>query len=225
MMIYFFILPMKTNDANKHCLRFNLAELISESQTSITIELFLRFLKNEIEMFSPANFQLIHEVVLDWSWAEINAVIKGFNNMSVKQYLERVFQAITTNDASLLVDLVTLLECSSHLTKTMKSDVRKNFSKYETRKVVYEILGKMFECVSWDEATTVISDIIIIFKSPSHDGLVSQSLQHLELFRSDFKWELNDENFEDLDVETFEKRDHKVIYKDSAFYQVSYFLF
>lgn len=121
MMTYVLIYPMKTSENNSHHLRFNLSEFISEDQHAATIEMHLRYLDNMIQTTAPKNLQLIHEIVVDWSWAEINAVIRAFNNISVKEYLDVTFDIIRNNDNMKLSKMVTLLECSSHLTKTIKN--------------------------------------------------------------------------------------------------------
>lgn len=166
--------------------------------------------------------QLIHEIVVDWSWAEMNAVIRAFNNMSVKEYMETVFKIISTQDKSKLKNLVVLLECSSHLTKTMKADVKKFFSSAQDRKVIFEILGGFFECKSWNEIVLMMKNFIIIFKFPLYDEEVKDALKSIESFKSELAPDLSeclsDEEEEDL---RFEKTDQKEIFKDSPFYQVS----
>lgn len=164
----------------------------------------------------------IHEVVVDWSWAEINAVIRGFNNLSTKQYIQLMFEIFTANDGSMLKGVVALRECSSHLTKTMKSDVKKYFKDYSTRRVAFEILGSVFECRSWTEAKSVINAIMTVFQSPNISSEVTQALERLRAVFSDLKWEEQEEDFE---VESFERRDQKEMYKDSAFYQVNCYIY
>lgn len=206
MMLYFLIFPMKTMKDNMHHLRFNVAEFISESQKAITIELFLR------HVISFSDVALFHEIVLDGSWAEINAVIKAFNNISVKAYLQLTFDIITSGDESKLSSLVVLQECSSHLTKTMKDDIKKHYDNREACNIISSMLGNIFNTRSWDEANTRVSSLIIVLKSPKQNDAVINALQasQEEVFLS-----------QDSQNETqhIDKREYKQIYKDSAFYQ------
>ena len=222
LMTYVLIFPLKTNECNRNHLQFNIAEFISETQTSFAVQQFLSYVANEIKMLSSDNLQLIHEIVVDWSWAEINAVIKAFNNLSAKEYLSLTFNIITLNETAKLKGLVVLLECSSHLTKTMKKEVKKYFQLYETRKVIYEMLGKIFECETWAELLLIIESFVHIVTRSSFDGTVKNSLKTMEAFKK------TSSSFDILDHETsdnstFPRRDEKEIYKDSPFYQVNFF--
>ena len=228
-MTYVLIFPLKTNDLNNKFLQFNLAEFISEIQTSFAIQQFLEYLANEIEMLTPSNFQLIHEIVVDWSWAEMNAIVMAFNRMTIKEYLQLTFLIMTTNENnSKLKNVVILLECSSHLTKTMKSDTKKFFTDYKLRSVVYEIMGKFFDCETWAELLNIMKNFIIIFTSSSYDNNVKESLKVMEKFKdnsssNDDITNSNDDSEESEDEQNemaFERRDQKEIYKDSPFYQV-----
>lgn len=49
-------------------------------------------------MLSSSNFQLIHEIIVDWSCAEIKAEIRAFNNISEQNYMDSVFK-ISTGDS------------------------------------------------------------------------------------------------------------------------------
>lgn len=218
MMLYYLILPLKTNEKNTNHLRFNIAELVSESQTSFTIESFLRHVANDVKMLSSSNFQLIHEVVVDWSWAEINAVIKAFNNISVQNYIDTVFKIISTGDPLRLKSLVVLLECSSHLTHTMKSDVKKHVKDFVQQKLICMLLGQIFNCESWVQACSVIEDLIAVLTSKTKNCRVELAIVRIQ--NNDVL--SADENIDNNEQEAieFEKRDCKEIYKDSAFFQV-----
>lgn len=224
LMTYVLLFPMKVHANNSGHLRFNMAEFISESQTSNTIEQHLRHVVNMIEMVVPRGFQLVHEIVVDWSWAEINAVIRAFNGQTLKEYLSLTFEIMTTEDTSRLNNLVVLLECSSHLTKTMKSVVKKYFSEFETRMVVYEVLGSMFDCKSWAEVLQLGKCFFRIFKYPYYDEQVAADLKTVESFKVDLVFELVENPVEPVS-DDFEKEEFKEIYKDSPFYQVTFIHF
>ena len=223
LMTYVFIFPMKTNDDNDSFLQFNLAEFISEIQTSFSIEQFLNYLANEIQMLTPNSFQLIHEIVVDWSWAEMNAIVKAFNKMTIKEYLQLTFLIMTTGEKLKLKNLVVLLECSSHLTKTMKNDVKNFFPDNKNRKTVYEIMGKLFDCETWDDLMLIMTHFINIFLSNLYNKGLEESLIAMETFKSLQTIpdpESATDNEEQENELPFERRDHKEIYKDSPFYQV-----
>lgn len=214
MLLYFLIFPMKVNANNSTSLRFNMSEFISETQTSFAIETFLRTVAHELNKVSPS-LQLIHEVVTDWSWAEMNAVIRGFNNMSVKLYLELTFTIMTTGDDARLDGLVVLLQCSSHLTKSMSSDLKIYFDDRENQKVLSAMIGQIFNCICWAEIESTVKDLIIILQSPRKDKSFKLALHRLG------KDNIETDLFE-LDAVGFEKDDYKQIYADSPFYQVKF---
>lgn len=212
MLLYFLVMPMKTSSANATHLRFNIAEFISETQTSYAIERFLRHVYNEIKRISPT-FQVIHEIVTDWSWAEINAVISAFNNLSVKQYIELTFLVMTFNDATKLEGIVVLLQCSSHLTKSMLSDIKKCFNNKNSQKEVAAIMGQIFDCETWKEVENCVLDAITILSSPKVDSSVKNSINRLAK-------ELIDPIQDETNYVEFEKEEFKQIFADSPFYQV-----
>lgn len=174
LMIYFLIFAMKTADINEHHLRFNVAEFISESQKSTTIEMFLR------HVVSFSKTLLFHEIVLDWSWAEMNAVVNAFNNMTVKEYLQLTFDIMTTGDVSKLDGLLVMKECSSHLTKTMKEDIKKHFADFNSQAKICNLLGNIFDSRSMEEATVRIKSLIIVLSSPCQSNDVTAALDVTE---------------------------------------------
>ena len=217
MMLYFLIFPIKTNPNNKQHLRFNMAEFISESQSSFAIEIFLRNVKNSIEKLNGTSFQLVHEVVVDWSWAEMNAVIRAFNNMTVKEYLQKCFDKIIGVD-DCMEGFVTLLECSSHLTKTMLSDVKKFLQTYEKQKIICRMLGKLFDSTTWEDAKSTVYSLIQVLLTPNETLSVLACLKTFEEY--DFQWMKLENHVVLTDEIHFKKEDVKEIYKDSSFYQV-----
>lgn len=220
---YVLVFPMKSNEKNKHHKRFNLAEFISESQTTLSIEQHLRYVFAMIKSVVPPTMQLLHEVVVDWSWAEINAVVLAFNNMSVKVYLQLTFEIIVEEKAEKLKDIVILRECSSHLTKTMRGIGKKYFPEYETRSVVYQLLGAIFNCKTLIELLKVVKSFIRIFKYPLYDYQVKDDLKLISDFKIDETINHEEENeIVSQEDEFFEKEDFKQIFKDSPFFQVTY---
>ena len=217
MMLYFLIFPLKTNIENKYNLRFNLAEFISETQTSFAIEVFLRNVVNLIERVNGTSFQLIHEIVIDWSWAEINAVIKAFNNMTVKDYIQECYNLMITTDKT-MDGFVTVLECSSHLTKNMLTDIKKYFDSYEDQKTICRMLGKLFDCTTWSEAKTSVCYLIGVLLSPTITTKVRDALKTFEDY--EYEWMKLEVYVPATNEQHFKKADLKEIYKDSIFYQV-----
>lgn len=223
-MTYVLVFPMKVNEKNKHHLRFNLAELISESQKAYTIEEHLRYVALMIELNTPPHFQLIHEIVVDWSWAEIHAILRSFNNMSPTQYLDLAFEIIKNEQPEKLKGVVMLLQCSSHLTKRMKSCVDAHFIERKTKKVVYEILGAIFQCQTWLELVQVMHCFIRIFSYPFFDSQIKEDLKVIESLKRDINIEVDDDANSTASTEDFNKEDEKQIFKSSPFYQVSRFI-
>ena len=219
MMLYFLIFPIKISEENKNHLCFNLAEFISESQTSFDIEIFLRTVINNIKKHqSGPSLQLVHEIVVDWSWAEINAVIEAFNNMTVKQYIQKCFELMINTDDISMHGFVTLLECSSHLTKNMLVDVKKHFNEYQDQRFVCRMLGNLFDCKTWVDAKTMIYNLIQIFVTPKNTTNVQDAIKTFEGY--EYEWMKLETHVISADENHFKKTDVKQIYKDSAFYQV-----
>lgn len=85
----------------KSSVLFNLAEMITESQTTLPpIESFLDFVQRLIES-RVATTPLFHEIVTDKSFANIDAISKAFNSMSMTEDIRKCWIIASEPDKKL----------------------------------------------------------------------------------------------------------------------------
>lgn len=94
---------------------------------SIFLKTFYHFLRTK---HFPWPFSV---VVVDWSWALINAIMNEWNTMTVSKYLEEVYITIQKKE-QIRSNLIVVHSCCAHFQKRISSSIHKKFSKHVTNK-------------------------------------------------------------------------------------------
>lgn len=110
------------DSVNKKCL--SIADFITNSNTNVSIYTYLYSI---IEKFkSYTFFKLPKAVVTDFSWANINAILKAVNNLDVIDYLNLSFQIIVKKQIFAISGIKSMIYlCSTHLMKNIQDDTKK----------------------------------------------------------------------------------------------------
>lgn len=149
---------------------FNMAEMITESQTMLSIKFFLEFVKNSMEERTSVAAPLFHEIVTDKSFANIGAISMAFNSMTLTQYMKECW-VIASNRSSKdqknqIRRLTVIRLCSSHTCKTMRDLVNKEFAKKEIGYVVCTIIGQMFNIIELELLMKFCENFLMCLSSP-----------------------------------------------------------
>ena len=163
-------------------------------------------------------------VVTDFSFANVHAILKAFNNQTIKDYLE-ICMKVCTSDDELLNSTTTIHLCCAHFLKMVAKDVNENVNNIQHRELFKEIIAC---CVLLNDLSTIsfwFENLVFILNEPFKNNLFQIGFNNLIKLSRDnnmIKDLLKHVNQEKTDAEIEEETDIKqtdVIYKSSPFYQ------
>jgi hypothetical protein len=175
------IIQLRSNDKNPHSILYPVAEMITCDQTSLNIENFLRSILSNFTKISTVFTNLADYIVVDWSFAEFNAIIK-MNMMSFVEYLDKMYTMMETRDVSVLNDLCCVASCCSHLTKMVLDDVRSSFKDKNTQNFITDLIMEIMSIETFEAMDNFISDILVILKKQKKDKQFINSWNRLGKF-------------------------------------------
>lgn len=206
------ILRVKSNESNNESILYPIAELITCDQTSLNLELFLRRIISKLNNITSVFPNLANFVVVDWSFAEFNAIIKS-QMLTFHQYLDKLFEAAETKETSTLSNMTLIASCSSHLTKIIVQDVRLHFKDKKVQNVVIDLVMEIMSCSDFDNLDNYIRNLLTLLKKPKQDAEYDKCWQQIDFT---FKETSNEINLEAVPIDEEHFRE---IYKSSKFFK------
>ena len=102
-------------------------EFITTSYSEDSLEKFLSSLRRKIRREIPSQkyFSLAPIVVMEFSWASINAVLDAFNLCNIDQYIRWCFDVLYKNGNVTEAINVVIYLCSTHMLKLTVDKVKK----------------------------------------------------------------------------------------------------
>jgi hypothetical protein len=215
------VVQMKSNDQNRENVLLPVAEMLTTNQTSLNIEIFLIKIIASIKRLTTVHTNIANYIVIDCSFAEMNAIAKS-NGLTLEKYLKELFMAYEKKDMKSIDGLCLIAWCSSHFTKIVVKDVKKNYpgkGNNNIRGVVVEIIMEMMSCESFSDLDFYIKQMLVLFKKKYMDDELKLTHQK---FSSYFHNRKNDDlDNDDSDMkDDFEVEEFRVLYKSSPFYQL-----
>jgi hypothetical protein len=200
------------NSINDENILFPIAEMLTCDQTPLNIEFFLRNVSSKLKKLSIVFPNIADYVVVDWSWAEFNAVIK-LNLCSVTEYLDLMYNAMEKEDLKIIEHLNKIASCSSHFTKMILGDVRNHFQERDSQNMMTELIVAIMTIEKFQAMDELIQDILMILKKPRQDRDFKKTQQKLQSF---FNNPANHGDFKEVDLG--EPEESKTLYKNSKFF-------
>lgn len=155
---------------NKNHIPFNLAEMLTESQTMKKITRFLEDVLEFIYKRVKKRNQLFHQVVTDKSFANIGAILQAFNDMNLTQYLEVCWEICNNDQKALLKGLTLVRLCSSHTCKTMSDEIQRHYSEYDVTVKLKSAIGLMFNIRDFTKLMQVFPVCSDVTEERNRDG-------------------------------------------------------
>lgn len=219
------LVPIQVADDNNKTL-YNLAEMVTKSQCTATIAHFLEFVIGMFKKHVKLG-QLFHEVVTDKSFANIGAILRAFNNMTLTEYLHKcseiALQSEKSTQKQMLRGITVVRLCSSHTCKTMRDLVRDFFKEKQTAEIICELIGHMFNITDFAMLMTYCSNFLYAMLSPlagnkmkeagSENVNIVRASLGLDLFKQ--AEELSAEPRQHYSDRDFDDVQHSAIYKNS----------
>ena len=107
---------------HKKCL--SIADFLTNSNTNVSIYTYLYVIFEKCKCYKF--FKLPKAIVSDYSWANINALMKAVNNLDVLDYLNLAYQIVVQNQIYAVSGIKTMIYlCSTHFLKNIQDDTKK----------------------------------------------------------------------------------------------------
>lgn len=224
------LIPVRVADDNVS-VPFNLAELITCSQSMLTIKHFLENVLKLIRGHKTTKL-IFHEVISDKSFANIGAILMAFNNLTTTAYLDKCWKILNMDnkkEQSKAIKYLTIVRlCSSHTCKTMRDLVRLHFKDKRLELTVCGMIGHMFNINDFEMLMKYCENFLFCLLS-QHVGpkvIAAGAANKLILARSLGCEEtlIKEEDDEaspgraTLDVK-YEEEEHNAIYRNSKVFQ------
>lgn len=130
---------------NKNGTILPIAEMISAVHDTNAISIFLKTFRHFLQI-KRVTWPLFSVVVVDWSWALMNAIMNEWNKMTVSQYLEKVY-IILSKKENIRSNLIVVHSCCAHFQKRISSSISNKFAKYvQNKSLILECMGILIHC-------------------------------------------------------------------------------
>lgn len=223
------LLPVKAHQSNKSTVPFNLAELITEDNTCFNIEHFLSHVKAKFQFLFPGQ-KLASAIVTDKSYANINAIVKSQNLMSLRKYLKLMFDIFIDEEKyDCLTEIVMVQLCSSHQCKNWKQDVLSFYGRSLAKSdinFICSLMGHLMNIRTKEEVDSYVNSLFTFLCSRRKNEeyktalkIMIDSATELESFKSEFD-AIDTKDYVSADTldEGFGLTEKEAIYKTSSFY-------
>lgn len=164
-------------------------ELISDCQEAAFLGewvfgIKLHFKSRFLDIKTP-----FHRIVVDKSYALIHAVLEGFNNMSVTEYLDMSYRIVcgaTSMETDIFNHSITKLHlCYTHSSKVFSKNILKSFDlkkHTENTKFLLKVLQVIAKNKNYEEIKRVIFNLATLFVSEFHGKDIEHSYKELERY-------------------------------------------
>lgn len=130
---------------NKNNTVLPIAEMITSVHNTTAISIFLKTFCHFLQS-KHFTWPLFSVVVVDWSWALINAIMNEWNKTTLSEYLEDVYIALNKKE-NLRSNLIVVHNCCAHFQKRVSSTIHKKFPKYlKIKSLILECMGILIHC-------------------------------------------------------------------------------
>lgn len=208
-----------------------IADFLSNSNDSLTIFCYLKKIIEKLKCYSFFKYPKV--LVTDFSWANINASIRAFNNCETIDYLVLSFEIIINKNNIAITKINTCVYlCSTHLFKNVIEESEKILKPFNSaiskhvKKTFLNAFSLLQNSISIEEFSDILKCIHILFTTKYKTQEVLESIAKLDclLLLRNVEWlrsvsiKNSDENQRDNDKEIFfiENVDTNLI-RDSPF--------
>lgn len=215
---YALVLPILIYE-NEPTIPVAITDMVSGSHTYDTIHgwlfSFRIYLEKEFK-FWP----IFQNIVIDFSFAEINSTVEAFNRIDIVQYINEAYHSLHTQDSNFKSKYVKIILCSNHLMNNMSRDVCKHFPKYyRGTQILKSILAYFIVENNYVQLKEIFKNLVILLKSKYISKQTVESMENI-LKISNENINFSDDVEKDCDAISVETRDlENTIYNQSLFYK------
>lgn len=156
---------------------FPLFEMISCNHDGTTIANWLLKFKSFC-LSTIKKWPVFRAVVIDFSFAFINAVCLAWNSMEMKDYLNLTFE-VAVGEKELPDNITPIHLCCFHILKLIVSDINKYFFNAGISMQIKELVAAVFNINKWETLCLWFDDFWVLLNSPHMTLKVKESLNRL----------------------------------------------
>ncbi|CAF1007477.1 unnamed protein product [Brachionus calyciflorus] len=176
------------NDS-KNKTSISVADFLTSSNVTISIHCCLTKILQKFGLYSF--FEKPRVVVTDFSWANLHALCKSFNNLEIIDYLNLTYQILVERKIYAIGTINTVIYlCSTHFLKNMIDETERVLKYHDPvqrgnikRKFIKAFL-LLQNSICLDEFGIILKSIKCVFTSKLKDKNYIESLARLEIFYS-----------------------------------------
>lgn len=165
--LYTLVTPVhNTVDTEEPSSAFPVSDMISSSHNIETIGGWLRsiqmYLCKELKMWP-----VFENIITDFSFANINAIMREFNFMTIPEYLKMTHDWVCNKPAIKNEEQITkMFLCCAHLMHIITVDVNKVYGKRsQYGKFVIEVIASLFNIASYDKVKNIFHHFCVVLKN------------------------------------------------------------
>ena len=151
-------------------------EMVSSSHFSKDI--FKIFYDFKVFCEDQSKWPVFGSVVTDFSFANIHAISKACNGISLTDYLKQCFEIIC-GQIDMSKSLITIHLCCAHFLKMVSNDVNREFSDISIGKILNTFIAHCIKLDTLAHITEWFSQLTILLKSPCFDQMVKMAHENL----------------------------------------------
>lgn len=214
---YALVITFKNNKSDRDRTSFPVSELISSAHSVDAISTWLSSLRLFLEEEMPKlKWPVFNRIISDKSFANLNAISISFNRISLLEYLNLTYDAITKG--ATMKEKIKIHLCVCHIMKIISDDVKTHIGKNSAGFII-EIIASMFNTQSLDDIKCIWKNLSIILNSKYLNDSVKESLELLPYIVLKLKSSPISEPDEDEDdVIENEGVDNEALYKRSPYF-------
>lgn len=160
-------------------------ELISDCQEAVFLGGWISAFKLYFRAQHPHIRTPFHRIVVDKSYALIHAVLEGFNDMSLQEYLEMSYDIVSGNksvESPEFKKITKLHSCFTHASKVFSKNLLKafNLKKHtDESKFLLRVLQFIAKCKNYNQIKNAFHHLATLFVTQFHGPEVDSSFQIL----------------------------------------------
>lgn len=128
------------------------------------IGIFLANFKASVLRESKNQWPIFRQVVVDFSFALMNAVLLFWNNLSISEYLALCY-SVLENNVNFPSDKISLKICCAHFLHIITNDINRAFNNKKVKGILKEILASAFKISSYEVFQKWFTNLVVLLCS------------------------------------------------------------
>lgn len=157
-------------------------ELISTVHNVPFLTMALTTLADALKTLNKSKELVLHNVEMDFSRGEIQSTLKAFNDMTISQYINFVWEALLENYLNRISSFIVVHVCSSHILVEAKRTVRKITKNDQIRIYACNVITAIIHATDLGTAASILKHAVVLFETEFQQQNVKESMTFITKF-------------------------------------------